>query len=116
MSTIGGLIVVAAGAAVLFSPMPANARPQYQTAFAATYAKIPAAAVSCGVCHGEAGKNKKILSGYARDLKDSLRGPNVTDKDGLLKALRETENKVAPTGATWGKDLLNGKLPPRAKP
>lgn len=108
------LVVLFAGVGTWLGPAVAEARPQYPNVFKETYTKIPRSQVQCNVCHSQL-KEKSLLTPYGTDLKESLQVRNVKDTELILKALRETEEKFAPTGQTWGSYLLNGELPPTGK-
>ena len=89
-----------------------QARPQYFENFKGAYPDIKEAAdLKCGVCHGEKGAKKKIVSDYAKELGTALGAKDVKDADAIKKALKAVEAKEAEKGKTYGDILKGGKLP-----
>ena len=100
----------------LSAPKQADARPQYLKAFIGKYDKVASEAgdLKCGVCHGEKGKNKKVLSDYGKALGEALGKKNVKDADDIEKALETAGAKDSGGGKTYSDLLSSGKLPPAA--
>lgn len=102
--------------AVVFSStaQEAEARPNYLKAFVGKYDIAAAKEKKCGVCHGEGGKNKKVVSDYAKALGKALGKKNVKDADAIGAALDEAAKADAGGGKTYGDILKSGELPPAA--
>lgn len=107
--------VFAVATFVLSAPQQAEARPQYLKAFTETYDIAEAKELKCGVCHGEKGKNKKVVSDYGKALGKALGKKNVKAADDIKAALKEAEKGDAGDGKTFGDLLKDGKLPPAAE-
>jgi hypothetical protein len=115
-----GLVLAAclSTAAVCLSlPQQAVARPAYMTAFKEKYPELSekVAEAKCGVCHGEGGKNKKVVSDYGKALAGVLGAKNVKDAEKIAGALSKIESKDSGNGKTYGDILKGGDLPPAAK-
>ncbi len=109
-----GLVAFAGLSFVLSSDV--EARPQYLKAFAEKYEKVKEQADTqkCGVCHGEMGKNKKVVSAYGKLLKEALGKANVKEVEAINESLEKVGKMECADGKTFA-DLLNdGKLPPPA--
>jgi mono/diheme cytochrome c family protein len=115
MRKLGLFLCAAVAAGILFPGAPAQARPQYVKAFKETYTKVAADSVNCGVCHGEGGKNKKVLSDYAGKLKEALGGKQEKDAAKIVEGLKAVEKMEYEKGKTYGALLEEGKLPAPAK-
>ena len=108
-------IAVVAGAVAVSAPQ-AEARPDYVKGFVAKYEGLKEAVdeKKCGVCHGDEGKKKNVLSDYAKALKEALGEKNVKDEEKIAKALSTVEGqKCGDDDKTWG-DILKKGLPPAA--
>lgn len=116
LATLMALVAIA-GLMLTALPQEAAARPQYPKALAKKYEKVKDALgeKKCGACHGEGGKNKKVLSDYGKALKEALGAKNVKDEDKINEALEKVAEKEAESGKTYGELLKSGKLPPPAK-
>ena len=111
MKKFGSIAVIAIVGMLLAST--ADARPQYAKAVGAKY---PAAmdalkAAKCGACHGNGGKNKKVVSAYAKEIKAALGAKNVKDADKIMEALTKAGAKTNDDGKTYDSILEGGKLP-----
>lgn len=116
MRKVGVLLCAAAAIAIVSNGTPAQARPQYNKNFKDTYGKkVGDEKVNCGVCHGEGGKNKKVVSDYAKAFGEALGGKNIKDDAKIVEALNETAKKEYEPGKTYGALLEKGELPPPAK-
>ncbi len=116
MRKFGLFFCAACAAAILLPGAPAQARPQYNKAFKETYGKkVGDDKVNCGVCHGEMGKNKKVVSDYAKAFAEALGGKNEKDEKKIVDALNATAKKEYEPGKTYGSLLEKGELPPPAK-
>ena len=102
-----------------FGASEAEARAQYNKAFKSTYESAfegKDVTLKCNVCHGEGGKNKKVLSGYGTALKAELGEKNLKDNDKISAALTATAAKPSETeGKTYGDLLTAGELPKLAE-
>jgi hypothetical protein len=104
-----------AAALCLSAPQQASARPDYSMAFIAKYEKIAEAKdLKCGICHGDMGKNKKVISDYAKVLKEALGEKNVKDSAKIGAALDKAAEHDAGGGKTYGELFKEGHLPPPA--
>ena len=112
-TTLFALVAIAGLFAL--APQQAEARPQYLKAFIAKYETIKEAKeLKCGVCHGEKGKNKKVVSDYGKALAKALGKKNQKDAEAIAKAL-DAAAKTKHGDGTFGDLLKDGKLPPPAK-
>ncbi|MEW4487142.1 hypothetical protein AB1L42_03625 [Thalassoglobus sp. JC818] len=97
------------------APKQAEARPQYLKAFLVKYDIAEAKELKCGVCHGEGGKNKKVVSDYGKALGKALGEKNVKDADKIAEALGEAAKAKNGDDGSYGDLLDKGKLPPAAE-
>lgn len=111
-------IVAIAGLMLISAPQSAQARPQYKSAVEKKYEKVAKELkdeAKCNACHGvkdSGASDKKLLSDYAKALKEALGKKNEKDADAINKAIETAGKKDAGDGKTYA-DLLNaGKLPP----
>lgn len=102
-----GLAAVAIVGFFAAAPQQAEARPQYLKAFMGKYDIAEAKEKKCGVCHGEGGKNKKVVSDYGKALGKALGKKNVKSADDIAAALGKIEGDYP--------GLKEGKLPPAAE-
>lgn len=109
-----GLVAVA-GLFLFSAPQKAEARAQYIKAFVGKYDIAEAKEKKCGVCHGEGGKNKKVVSDYGKALAKALGKKNEKDADAIGAALTKIESEGDVDGKTYGDLLKDGKLPPAAE-
>lgn len=110
------LLVAAVAVVGMFAaPQQAEARPQYLKGFVAKYDIAEAKEKKCGVCHGEGGKNKKVVSDYGKALGKALGKKNVKGADDIAAALDSAAKADAGDGKTYGDWLKDGKLPPLAE-
>ncbi len=111
------VVCAAAVVASLVAMAPqAQARPQYLKAFVGEYDHLEAKAKEkkCGVCHGEGGKNKKVVSAYGKAMGAGLGKKNQKDAEAIVKALKAAaEMKCGDGDKIWG-DVLKDGLPPAA--
>lgn len=119
MRKICTVMTLSAVAALMFlsAPNTADARPQYLKAFIGKYDKVASEAgeLKCGVCHGEGGKNKKVVSDYGKALGKALGAKNVKEADDIDEALDQAASQDAGGGKTYGDLLKDGKLPAAAE-
>lgn len=85
------VIVAGGGLSGWLTPPPAEARPQYKTAFQDLYLKR-GVRVSCNLCHQKGEKSKKVVNHYGKDLAEALGESKVKDRSRIQDALREIEN------------------------
>ncbi len=106
--------LVVAGLMMVNAPQEANARPQYLKAFGEKYEKVADAAneKKCAICHGDEGKNKKLVSDYGMALAKALGKKNQKDADAIDEAFG-TVAEMKPEGGekTYGEMLGEGELP-----
>lgn len=108
-------LVAIAGLFVVSAPEQAEARPQYLKAFVGQYDIAKAKELKCGVCHGEGGKKKKVLSDYGKALGKAIGAKNCKDADTINAGLKKAEGeKAAGSDKTYGEILKGGELPPLA--
>ena len=107
------VLTTCAAVALLLGPGSADARPNYKKALEQTYELNDK--VSCGGCHGNGGKNKKVVSEYGEAMKEALGAKNVKDMDEIVAALKAIESKGDVDGKTYGEVLATGELPPPAE-
>ena len=102
--------IVALLAAGHFHSETAQARPNYNMAFQATYDFAAAKEAKCNVCH--MGTEKKMRNPYGVAVGKALGEAKVTDA-AKIKAAFETANgeKSAVAGKTFGDLIKDGKLP-----
>ena len=90
----------------------AQARPKYFENLKAVYPdNKEAAEAKCGVCHGEKGAKKKVLSDFAKEIGTALGAKDVKDDDAVKKALETAGKKEEKKGETYDSILKAGKLP-----
>ncbi|MFV1992189.1 MAG: hypothetical protein ACC652_15760 [Acidimicrobiales bacterium] len=116
MKKFASLLALLAVACLMMvtAPQQADARPQYNKAFGQKYEKVAGEAkkLKCGVCHGEKGKKKKLLSDYGKALKEAVGKKNQKDADVIDEAY-DTIAEQKPEGGdkTYGEMLEAGELP-----
>lgn len=116
MRKLGVFLCAACAAAILMPGAPAQARPQYNKAFKETYGKkVGDDKVNCGVCHGDGGKNKKVVSDYGKALAEALGAKNEKDEKKIVEGLNTVAKKEYEKGKTYGDLIEGGQLPPPAK-
>ncbi|HWL07486.1 MAG TPA: hypothetical protein VNQ76_03710 [Planctomicrobium sp.] len=119
MKKLGSVLSLCAIASLmcLFAPHQAEARPPYMKGFNEKYGEVEtikarAEELKCGVCHGEGGKNKKVVSDYGKALGQALGGKNVKEAEKIAKAYETIEaKKDNGSDKTYGEELKAGKLP-----
>jgi len=116
------LVLSALGLGVcLTAPQQVEARQPYLKSFIAKYGEVEAVKtkaeeLKCGVCHGEGGKNKKVVSDYGKALAQALGEKNVKSTEKLEKAYGEIESKKdSGNDKTYGELLKAGELPKQAE-
>ncbi len=106
--------LVVAGLMMVSAPQEVSARPQYMKALGGKYEKVADAVKEkkCGICHGEGGKKKKLLSDYGKALKEAVGKKNQKDADVIDEAY-DTVAEMKPEGGdkTYGEMLAEGELP-----
>lgn len=107
-------VLFAVAALLVAAPQQANARPQYLKGFTDKYDIAEAKELKCGVCHGEKGANKKVVSDYGKALGKTLGAKNVKGAEDITKALEAIEKEKC-GDSTYGEVLKAGKLPPLAE-
>ena len=113
----GGFLlgILACGALWCAGPRPADARPQYNKAFQATYADNKAVAgladnAKCSACH--VGAKKTDRNDYGMTLAKLVGAKNQMDAAKIKDALKSAEAEKSGTeGKTFGDLLKDGKLP-----
>ncbi|WP_417851177.1 hypothetical protein [Thalassoglobus sp.] len=110
-----GMAAIAVVGFFAAAPQQAEARPQYLKGFIAKYDIAEAKEKKCGVCHGEGGKNKKMVSDYGKALGKALGKKNVKSADDIASGLDEAAKADAGDGKTFGDVLKSGKLPAAAE-
>ena len=106
-------MAVAALANCVFAPL-AQARPQYAKALGEHYADNKLVAEKkCGVCHGEGGKNKKVVSDYGKALAEALGAKNEKDEAKLAAGIKAAGAKKE-GDKTYDAILKAGELPKAA--
>lgn len=115
MKKFSVLAVLCAVATLLVAaPRQADARPQYLKGFTDKYEIAEAMELKCGVCHGEKGANKKVVSDYGKALGKALGAKNVKSAEDITAALEKIESEKS-GDTTYGALLKAGKLPPAAE-
>lgn len=110
MFAVAALVCVSA-------PKQADARPQYLKSFTEKYESVAAKAgeLKCGVCHGDGGKNKKVVSDYGKALGKALGAKNVKEPEKIAEALDKAGMEKASDGKTYAEHLAAGELPAAAE-
>ncbi|WP_437191395.1 hypothetical protein [Planctomicrobium sp. SH527] len=103
------------------APRQADARPPYLKIFKEKYDEIDGIKakteeLKCGVCHGEGGKNKKVVSDYGKAVSAALGEKNVKSNEKIAEGLKKAESAKSGEGElTYGEILKSGKLPKLAE-
>ena len=118
---------VAVVALIAMTASPASAVKEFRDAFKSKYVKPDskadndvalAAAVeqtSCGICHTDPTKTKKIRNAYGKQLEKLIKKTDKKNKDKIFKAMdtvakmhSKPDDKTSPT---FGDKISSGKLP-----
>tara|TARA_R110002111_G_scaffold247140_1_gene309999 strand:- start:19399 stop:19773 length:375 start_codon:yes stop_codon:yes gene_type:complete len=112
MALLLGLVV--AGFSMISASNKAEARPNFKDIWAQTYPDSKMlVAKKCGVCHP--GKTKKEKNSYAEAVFKGLGKRKQTDKDVIVKALKDAEAMPSPVeGKTFGDFIKADQQPPAA--
>lgn len=97
-----GIVVVA------LTTSPAEARPQYKTAFDNAY-KGKLEKVDCKICHPK--ESKKIRNEYGQAVGKALGKANTKDVAKIKSALKKVEKESSSNGKTWGELIESGTSP-----
>lgn len=113
MKKIAVFVAVAAVAGLFASQ--AHARPDYVKGLKKAYASNTAIGEkNCGVCHGEGGKNKKVINAYGKALGEALGAKMVKDEEKIAGAIKKAgEGKEGEK--TYDEILKGGGLPKAAE-
>lgn len=105
---------VALAAANVYLAPTANARPNYNKEFWATYPALEKAHADtkCDVCHG---KEKKVRNDYGKAFGEALGGEKEKDVEKIKAAIKTAETKASSVeGKTFGDLIKEDKLPGKA--
>ncbi len=104
-----------AGLSLIYTSNEVEARPNFKKIWAATYPDSKMlVAKKCGVCHP--GKTKKEKNSYAAAVYKGLGKRKQTNKDVIVKALKDAETMPSPVeGKTFGDFIKADEQPPAAK-
>ncbi len=104
-----------AGFSLISSANKVEARPNFKKIWAETYpGSKMLVAKKCGVCHP--GKTKKEKNDYAKAVGKGLGKRKQTDKEIIIKALKNAETMPSPVeGKTFGDFIKADQQPPSKK-
>jgi hypothetical protein len=117
------VIVVAAISFIGFTAKPAVALKEFKDAFEAKYVKPDSTEandvalaeafkkVSCGTCHVDPQKSKKVRNEYGKELNKIIKKADKNDKAKIKDALDTVSKLKSSTGETFGDKISAGKLP-----
>jgi len=110
MALLLGLAV--AGFSMICASNQAEARPNFKKIWAETYpGSKMMVSKKCGVCHP--GKSKKIKNAYATAVSKGLGKRKQTDKEIIVKALKDAEKMPSSVeGKTFGDLIKEDTIPP----
>jgi hypothetical protein len=108
---------------IALTARPASAIKEFKDAFEAKYVKPDSTeandvalakafkAVSCGTCHVNPQKNKKIRNEYGKELNKIITKADKNDKTKIEAALDTVAKLKSKSGETYGDKISSGKLP-----
>ncbi len=101
-----------AGLTLICGEKQVEARPNFKKIWADTYPNSKMLIdKKCGICHP--GKTKKEKSAYGQAVGKGLSKRKETDKNKIVKALKDAEKMPSPTeGKTFGDYIEKDELPP----
>jgi hypothetical protein len=116
-------LILAAFCLIGLTAKPASALKEFKDQFEAKYVKADstdpndvklAAAfkkVSCGTCHVNPQKSKKVRNEYGKELNKIITKADKNDKDKIQAAMDTVAKLKSASGVTFGEKIAGGKLP-----